>query len=216
MTHTAAARRCRFGGLEIEYDTRVLAPRPWTQAQSEWAAELAAAAPPGPLLEVCAGVGHIGLLAAVLADRDLVQIEADPFAAAYARANAVRAGRGQRVEVRTLPLEAALRPAERFWLMLADPPYLPSSAVSRWPDDPPAAIDGGPDGLGLTRACLRLAAAHLHPGGQLLLQVAGPPQDAEVAALLAAAPQLGLVRRECRVVDDERAVVRIDQDAARG
>ena len=52
-----------FEGLRIEYDEHVLAPRPWTAAQSRWAAELIRVAPPGPVLEVCSGAGHIGLLA---------------------------------------------------------------------------------------------------------------------------------------------------------
>src|SRR5690348_4110134 len=158
----------RFGPLTIEFDERVLAPRPWTLMQSEWAVELAASAPPGPLLEVCAGAGQIGLTAAVLADRDLVQVEADPVAAAFAERNAERAGWVHRVDVRVASLEQALRPGERFPIVLADPPYLPSAETSRWPDDPAAAIDGGPDGLAVLRSCLDVAASALAPDGWLL------------------------------------------------
>jgi release factor glutamine methyltransferase len=197
------ARRCRFGELAITYDERVLTPRPWTLVQSRWAAELAAHAPPGPLLELCAGAGQIGLAAAVLCGRDLVQVEASPVAAAYARANADEAGLGDRVEVRATRLQDALHPSELFPLVLADPPYVRSAATERWPDDPPTAIDGGADGLSVTRACLRVAAAHLAPGGQLLLQVAGPRQAQEVAAL---ARGTVLLPGEVRAVDDERAV----------
>ena len=49
--------------LEISYDQRVLEPRPWTAAQSRWASSLFRVLPPGPVLELCAGAGHIGLLA---------------------------------------------------------------------------------------------------------------------------------------------------------
>ncbi|MBI2244007.1 MAG: methyltransferase, partial [Nocardioides sp.] len=52
-----------FGPLRITFDGRVLRPRPWTAAQSEWAAEILADAPAGPVLELCAGAGQIGLLA---------------------------------------------------------------------------------------------------------------------------------------------------------
>src|SRR4051812_32759180 len=107
-------RRCTFGPLVIGYDARVLPPRPWTLEQSQWAAVLCAEAEPGPLLELCAGAGQIGLAAAVLADRDLVQVEADALAAGYARANALRAGWSGRVEVRTERLEQALRADEVF------------------------------------------------------------------------------------------------------
>src|SRR3954463_7912562 len=179
-------RFCTFGPLVVEYDARVLAPRPWTLVQSEWAAALCLDVGPGPLLEPWAGAGQIGLAAAVLADRDLVQVEADPVAAGYARRNARRAGWGDRVEVRTERLEEALRPGELFPLILADPPYLPTADTERWPEDPRTAIDGGPDGLAVTRACLVVAAAHLSRDGRLLLQVAGPDQAGRVDELAAA------------------------------
>jgi len=120
----AGPRRCRFGPLEIEFDERVLNPRPWTLSQSEWAAELAASAPPGPMLELCAGAGQIGLVAARLSGRALIQVEADPIAAQYAAANAERTGLAAAVELRCARLEVALSPDERFPIVLADPPYL--------------------------------------------------------------------------------------------
>lgn len=200
----APSSTVRFGPVEVEFDERVLTPRPWTLVQSEWAAESAAQCPPGPLLELCAGAGHIGLAAAVLSGRRLVQVEADPVAAGYARANAARAGRADLVDVRTEPMATALRPGERFPVMLADPPYLRSTDTARWPADPLTAIDGGPDGLAVIRSALAVASAHLLSGGQLLLQVAGPRQAVEVSALL---PRAGLVRRALRAVDAERAVL---------
>jgi release factor glutamine methyltransferase len=191
----------------VHYDEQVLRPRPWTLAQSRWAVELAATAPPGPIVELCAGAGHIGLAAAVLADRDLVQVEADPRAAHYATQNAARAGWAGRTEIRNQPLQAALRPGELFELMIADPPYLPTAEVSRWPEDPTRAIDGGADGLELVRACLTVAGDHLTATGQLLLQVAGPDQGAQVHSLLGTAPELRLRERAIRVIDAERAVL---------
>jgi len=201
------ARRCRFGPLEVAFDERVLEPRPWTLAQSRWAAEVAVDAAPGPLLELCAGVGHIGLAAAVLADRDLVQVELDPVAAAFALANAQDAGWAPRVEVRVARLEAAVRADERFPLVIADPPYLPTAEVARFPQDPHLAIDGGGDGLALVRACLVVASGHLVAGGSLLLQVAGPRQADEVAALVADARPAALQTRETRVIDQSRAIM---------
>jgi len=202
-------RTCEFGPLTVSYDERVLTPRPWTFEQSRWAAELAAQAPPGPILELCAGAGHIGLAAAVLADRDLVQVEADPIAAQYAADNARRAGWDHRTQVRAALIETALDPRERFVLIVADPPYLLSSDIARWPEDPQVAIDGGTDGLDVIKHCLAVAAEHLTAAGQLLLQVAGPAQDARVRDLLAAAPAVPLIPRATRVVDDERAVMLI-------
>jgi release factor glutamine methyltransferase len=206
VTALTRARTCRFGPLEIDYDARVLEPRRWTLMQSEWAAELASSLPDGPILELCAGAGHIGLAAAVLADRDLVQVEADPVAGGYAAANARTAGWASRTELRVARLQDALRPHERFVLIVADPPYLPSHEVSRWPNDPVTAIDGGPDGMQLVDACLAAAAAHLAPGGVLLLQVAGAAQAERLAPT-------GLEVVETRSHDAERAVVALRRRA---
>jgi release factor glutamine methyltransferase len=203
-TDSPAIRSCGFGPLEIEYDERVLTPRAWTFAQSHWAAELSGSAGPGPILELCAGAGQIGLAAAVLADRDLVQVEADPVAADWARRNAARAGRSTRVDVRTSSLENGLDPDERFPLVLADPPYLPSGVRARWPEDPALAIDGGRDGLDVVRTCLTVVADHLDPGGPLLLQVAGARQAEQVRGL-AQAGSFEVGQTRCH--DDERAVM---------
>jgi release factor glutamine methyltransferase len=193
----------------VEFDDRVLTPRPWTFRQSEWAAEVAADAEPGPMLELCAGAGHIGLAAAVLAGRDLVQVEADAVAASYAMSNAKHADWSQRVEIRNVRLEEAVQPDERFPVIIADPPYLRSADINRWPEDPRMAIDGGTDGLDLVRACLQLAAGHLTPAGQLLLQIAGPSQAQDIRALLEGHPGWNLFRRELRVIDEDRAILLI-------
>ena len=168
-----------FQGLQIQYDGRVLAPRPWTSEQSEWAAELARSAGPGPLLEVCAGVGHIGLLAAQLSARPLVAVDIDPVAAQFLRHNADRAGLS--VEVRVGGMQDVIAPNEVFPVVIADPPWVPEVEVARYPEDPPPAIDGGPDGLNLVRVCLGVIDRHLAVGGSAVLQV-GPGDQAERAA----------------------------------
>jgi release factor glutamine methyltransferase len=206
-------RSCQFGPLTVDYDDRVLKPRPWTFHQSEWAAHLCAAAEPGPILELCAGAGQIGLAAAVLADRDLVQVEADPVAAGYARSNAIQAGWSERVDLRNSPLDEALLADERFSVIIADPPYLRSAELTRWPEDPPMAIDGGIDGLDLVGTCLHLTMQHLSDAGQLLLQVAGPAQDDQITDLLQANPAWGLARRDVHVIDDKRAILQIGRAA---
>lgn len=176
-----------LGGLEISYDHRVLEPRPWTQAQAAWAAELLDTAPPGPVLELCTGAGHIGLLAIVGNDRRLVAVDADPVACGYARRNAAAAGLGDRVEVRNAPLESALHADEAFPVVIADPPWVPTDRTTDHPDDPPFAIDGGVDGLSVARRCLDVAARHLAPGGAMLLQLGNAAQVAALATALGAA-----------------------------
>ena len=174
-----------FGPLRISYDERVLTPRPWTIHQSQWAAELAATAPEGPLLELCCGAGQIGLATIAAVPRRLVCVDVDPVACEYTRLNADLAGVAGLLEIRNGRLEEQLRPGELFAGIIADPPWVPRQEIGRFPEDPVTAIDGGPDGLDLARACLHTAAEHLAPGGFAVLQVGTVPQVDRLAAELA-------------------------------
>ena len=165
------AEQMTFGTLDIAFDDRVLRPRTWTTTQSRWAAELLAEVPEGPVLELCSGAGQIGLLAVAGSDRRLLCVDASEVACDFARANARAAGMADRVEVRLGPLDAALAPDELFPLVIADPPWVPGAETGRFPEDPLTAIDGGPDGLDVARACLRVVAGHLLPGGAAVLQL---------------------------------------------
>ena len=160
-----------FGTLTIAYDDRVLRPREWTAAQSDWAADLMTTAPGGTVLELCAGAGHIGLLAVAASGRRLLCVDANPVACDYARANAVAGGMADRVEVREARLQEALAPEETFPVIIADPPWVPREQTTRYPEDPLTAIDGGDDGLDVARACLAVIDDHLSPGGSAVLQV---------------------------------------------
>jgi release factor glutamine methyltransferase len=172
-----------FEGLTIEYDARVLTPRPWTALQSRWAAELTAEAPPGRLVELCSGAGHIGLAAAALSRRTITCVDADEVACQFTRLNAERAGMAGLVEVRHARLQEALRPDELFSLAIADPPWVPSGSVGRHPDDPTLAIDGGADGLVLARACVEACRGHLADRASLLLQLGDVEQATALTAL---------------------------------
>jgi methylase of polypeptide subunit release factors len=204
-----ASRSVDFQGLRIEYDDRVLTPRPWTAAQSLWAADLIGAAPPGAVLELCSGAGHIGLLAVTLAPRRLVCVDADPVACGYLRRNAGRAG--IRVDVREGRMDEALTSDERFAIVIADPPWVPTADVTRFPEDPVTAINGGADGLELVRSCLAVIDQHLLPAGSALIQVGPDDQADHLAELLTGYDDLRLVE----VRQFERgALVQIDRAAA--
>lgn len=170
-----------FGPLTISFDDRVLRPRPWTAEQSRWAADLLSTAPPGPVLELCAGAGHIGLLTVALAPRPLVCVDLDPVACDFTRRNAEAAGLAGLVDVRRGPVDGVLRPDERFAVVVADPPWVPRAETGRFPEDPLLAIDGGGDGLDVARACVATASRHLLPGGTAILQL-GTVAQAEVVA----------------------------------
>jgi release factor glutamine methyltransferase len=200
---------CRIDGLELSWDDRVLQPRPWTRAQARWATELAPELPPGPLLELCCGVGHIGLLAVRDTGRPGVLVDADGVACGHARRNAARAGLASTVRILRHRLDGNAVPHlhGRVPLVLADPPYLPTAEVGAWPPDPLSAIDGGEDGLDLVALVLRTAAAHLLPGGVCLLQVRGPRQAAAVSSRLERAwADIPLAPTAVRAIDADRAI----------
>ena len=207
---TTAPQVADFGGLSIEYDERVLAPRAWTAAQSRWAADLIRMAPPGPVLELCAGAGHIGLLAVRLAPRRLVCVDADPVACGFLRRNAAMAG--IRVDVREGPMDDALDDDERFAVVIADPPWVPTEEVAGYPEDPVTAIDGGTDGLDLVRGCLDVLDRHLAVAGSALLQVGPGDQVDRVIGLLGEHQDLTLIA----VREFERgALMQVDRAATR-
>jgi len=199
-----------FGVLTVAFNRRVLRPRPWTITQANWAAEAARSVPAGPILELCAGAGHIGLLAGVLSGRRLVQVDSDPSACRFAQLNAEQAGVRDQVDVRCGDIGSAVMSSERFPLIIADPPYIPSADIGRFPDDPPAAIDGGEDGVDMIRACVDVASGHLSENGACLLQVRGPSQ---IAALESLVESRALVVRDAQVVDDERAIALLERVA---
>ena len=167
-----------FAGLTLTTDDGLLSPRDWTAAQSAWGAELLAKLPPGPVLELCAGAGHIGLAAVHDSDRLLVAVDREEVAAARFRANAETLGMTDRVEMRCRAIAESLAAQERFALIIADPPWVPRAAVEHYPHDPPEAIDGGPDGLAVARECVHVIAAHLADGGAALLQLGTRAQAA--------------------------------------
>jgi methylase of polypeptide subunit release factors len=172
-------RSCEFGPLRVVFDDTVLEPRPWTVLQSRHAARLLEDLPPGPLLELHCGAGHIGQAAAVWSARPLVQIDDDPSACRWARDNA--AINGVRATVECVGVHD-FRTETPFALVLADPPYVPSSETGQFAMDPPHAIDGGPDGLDGIRDCLPIAAGAVRAGGVVVLQIRGPAQAARVGA----------------------------------
>lgn len=65
--------------------------------------------------------------------------------------------------------------AKRYDLIVSNPPYVRSAAMRRLPaeyrSEPELALAGGRDGLDLVRDILFRAAAHLNPGGMLVVEV---------------------------------------------
>jgi methylase of polypeptide subunit release factors len=191
-----------FGGLTVTFDDRVLRPREWTTAQSYWAADLLRHAPSGAVLELCAGVGHIGLLATAGTSRRLVLVDLSGVACDFARTNAGAARAAGTFEVRRGRVDEVLADEERFVAIIADPPWVPSERTQRFPEDPLTAIDGGADGMHVAWACVDVAAGHLADQGWMLLQLGTVEQAEAVHERLAGATELALEVAEVREYGD--------------
>lgn len=182
--------RAEFGELTVVYDEQVLCPRPWTIAQSTWCADILRTAPKGPVLELCAGVGHIGLAAVAGGRRELVLVDLNPVACSMARRNIAAAVMCHRAEVREGAMDEVLAPGEKFAHIIADPPWVPTDGVGEFPEDPIFAIDGGADGLAVARTCCTLIGAHLAEGGSAVMQLGAQSQAAAITEYLVAASDL--------------------------
>ena len=190
-----------FGSLSIQFDSRVLRPRRWTTAQSAWASALLRTAPDGPVLELCAGVGHIGLLAMVGQSRPLVLVDSSRVACDHAAANVERAGLSCPVDIRCGRIEEQVADEEQFALIIADPPWVPSEDIDDHENDPDHAIDGGSEGLDVVRTCIQIIGAHLAEGGAAILQLGSVDQVTAVNDQLVDHPDLGLRLAEHRTFE---------------
>jgi len=181
-----------FCGLRLHVDAGVFVPRRRTSRLALRAADLAAdalaAGRDAVVVDLCCGIGAIG---AVVRDAvpgaEVYAADIDPAAVRCARRNlpADRVFEGD--------LFAALPSVLRGHVdvLAVNAPYVPTDAIALMPPEardhePPAALDGGVDGLDLHRRIAAKAAQWLAPGGTLLIE-AGASQAATSAALFVAA-----------------------------
>ena len=119
----------------------------------------------GAVLDVCTGSGAIAISAALASARSVTAVDVSRRALATVRINARL--NGVRVRTRRGELLDAV-PGETFDLIVANPPYLPSSG--RLPARGAARhTEAGPDGRTLLDRLIAQAPRHLAPGGALLV-----------------------------------------------
>ena len=184
--------RREFFGLPLVVDPRVLIPRP----DSEILVETALNGTRdrhlyGRMLDLCTGSGCVAI--AFAKERPTWRVSAvdlSPDAARVARENVRRSGVVHNLAVLEGDLFAPLPADAAFELITGNPPYIPSADIAGLDADvrdfePRLALDGGTDGLVITRRVVAEAGRYLTPGGLLALE-GGFDQAPAVAELLAA------------------------------
>ncbi|MBM4131837.1 peptide chain release factor N(5)-glutamine methyltransferase [bacterium] len=186
-----------FYGRPFKMEPGVFIPRPETERLVEACLKLLEPLRRADRLpaavEIGCGSGAIGVsLACELPRLQVHASDVNPAAVALTLRNARALGAGARVHAvegsRFDPLPASLR--SQVDLLVSNPPYVRSGeiaalAVEVRDHDPPAALDGGPDGLKFYRAIASGMRDWLRPGGHVAVEI-GDDQAAEVGAILAA------------------------------
>ena len=133
--------------------------------------------PPTRILDLCCGSGCIGIAAALEfphARLDLADV--DPRAVDLAERNVGRYGLEARAAVCRSDLFTGL-PAERWDLILSNPPYVDRSDMRSLPPEyrhePALGLAGGTDGLDLVARMLDALPARLAAGGLFVCEVGG-------------------------------------------
>lgn len=196
---------CGFWGRDFQVSPAVLVPRPETELVVQVALNLPLS-PTARVLDVGTGSGCIAVsLAAERPKWRVSAIDQSSAALDVARTNATR--HEVEIEFHEADLTSSLDPP---WdLITANLPYIPTTDLEVLPrevqHDPPAALDGGPDGLELVRRIIEDLPRLLRSCGGAILEIG--EDQADTVAALAAAAGLGVARRIKDLSGCERVVV---------
>jgi release factor glutamine methyltransferase len=183
--------RREFFALPLLVDRRVLIPRPDTEVLVETALDGTRERHLyGRMLDLCTGSGCVAI--AFAKERPtwrITAVDLSPDAASVARENVRRAGVAHQLAILEGDLFAPLPATAQYELITANPPYIRSADIAGLDADvrdfePHLALDGGSDGLQVTRRLVCDALRYLTPGGLLALE-GGFDQAPAVTALLA-------------------------------
>ena len=188
-----------FYGRPFAVDPRVLIPRPETELLVDAALEAIPKDAPCRVLDLCTGSGCVAVtLAAERSNATVFATDLSPAACEVARSNAATLKVGDRVRVLEGDLFGPLERGSLFHVVVSNPPYVPSEEIAALAAEvrrePRMALDGGRDGLEITRRLADQAPSWLEPGGMLAVEIS-EGQGPEAQRLLQSA---GLVRAGLR------------------
>lgn len=196
--------RAPFRYIEVTVRSGVLIPRPETEILVGEVLSFVEDVPQPFVLEIGCGSGCIACSIAVESpDSSVVATDVSPEAWAVARENVELLGVGERVDILSCDLDAAV-PEDlegRFDAFVSNPPYIPDLVMEALPAEvkgfePRLALAGGEDGLDMFRRLLPAARRWLRSGGLFAVELHEECLD-EAASLAEAA---GFA--EARIVED--------------
>jgi len=202
-----------FWGLPLQLSAATLVPRPDTETVVELAMELMRA---GGNLDRALRIADLGtgsgaILLALLSELPAAQgfgTDISQAALQTAGANAARAGLSDRATFLACDYASGL--TGPFDLIVSNPPYIRTADIDGLAaevrnHDPPAALDGGADGLDAYRALIPQAVPLLASGAVLVVE-AGAGQSAQIQALMTAAGLTALNAPKADLAGIPRAV----------
>lgn len=163
-----------FYGLDLMVDKRVLVPRPETELIVDIAIDWVVR---NPGRERIADIGTgSGAIALAIANRfpslKITAVDSSSSALEVARANAALCHLDDRVEFLQNDLLDGV--SEKFDLILANLPYIPSSTVNELAvikHEPRSALDGGPAGVSIIERLIKTSKKNLALNGCIILEI---------------------------------------------
>ena len=180
-----------FMGLPFYTRPCALIPRQDTETLCEEALSIGGKT----LLDLCCGTGCIGVSLAKLGGFEVTFGDISRGCIDLARENAALNG----VAGSFVLTDMFGNISGSYDMICVNPPYIPTSDLAllqaEVKREPALALDGGADGLDFYRRIARDYAAHLNPGGALLMEV-GAGQAEDVAAMF---PNAGRIEDICGI-----------------
>ena len=180
-----------FMGLPFYTRPCALIPRQDTETLCEEALSIGGKT----LLDLCCGTGCIGVSLAKLGGFEVAFGDISPDCLALARENAALNG----VAGSFVLTDMFGNISGSYDMICVNPPYIPTSELASLQAEvkrePRLALDGGADGLNFYRRISRDYAAHLSPGGTLLMEV-GAGQAEDVAEMF---PKAEIIKDICGI-----------------
>lgn len=163
MSKTKEKNIFHYHELEIETDPEVYNPAEDTFLLLETVHVV----PHDMVLELGTGCGVIALACAQIGAK-VVCTDINPCAVQLTKRNIQRNRhllKGS-IEVRHGDLFSVIQRTESFDVIIFNPPYLPTKTMEKTPGWFNVAVDGGPDGLHITKRFLKQLTHHLQPHGR--------------------------------------------------